>query len=97
MILGLYNYLLTIITNPFSMTISFIPFLLGVLIGLYIFIKLINYLLKNHFSKTYSAIIGFVIGSIFAIFPGINFSSECIFSVILMILSYELVNKLSKK
>ena len=98
MILGLYDYLLTIITNPFSITLSkFIPFIIGMLLGLYIFVKLMNYLLKKHFSKTYSTIIGFILGSIFAIFPGIKLDEECLISCILMILSYIIVNKLSKK
>lgn len=101
MILGLYEYLLTIITNPLSMTlnkfITLIPFFLGVIIGLYIFVKLINYLLNKHFSKTYSTIIGFIIGSILAIYPGFELSIKGALSFILMIVSYVLVNKLSKK
>lgn len=101
MSLGLYDYILTIITNPINITfntlLTLIPFLLGVLVGLYIFIKLINYLIKNHFSKTYSSIIGFIIGSIIAIFPGIKLDISGIISFIFMIIAYELVNKLSKK
>ena len=96
MILGLYDYILNIITNPFSITIKIIPFILGALLGLYIFIKLLNYLLKKHFSKTYSSVIGFILGSAFAIFPGFELNVKCIISIILMIVSYELVNKLSK-
>lgn len=101
MILGLYNYFLEIITNPFNITMEvvmcIIPFILGACIGFIIFIKLINYLLKNYFSKTYSGIIGFILGSIVAIYPGIELGLESIFAVTLMIFSYELVNNLSKK
>lgn len=101
MILGLYEYILTIITNPLSMTINklitLIPFIIGVIIGLYIFIKLINYLLNNHFSKTYSTIIGFILGSVFAIYPGIELSVKGALSFIMMVVSFGLVNKLSKK
>lgn len=100
MTLGLYPYLLEIITNPFSIKlnniIDIVPFIVGTVIGFIILIKLINYLLINHFAKTYSCIIGFIIGSIFAIYPGIELSMRCVIAVILMILSYELVNKLSK-
>lgn len=101
MILGLYEYVLSIITNPFSITlnkiITLIPFFVGIIIGLYIFVKLLNYLLNNHFSKTYSAIIGFVLGSVVAIYPGFELSFKGAVSFIMMIISYELVNKLSKK
>ena len=101
MILGLYEYILTIITNPFNITtnklITLIPFILGITIGLYISIKLINYLLNNHFSNTYSAIIGFILGSVFAIYPGIELSYKGALSFIMMLVSFKLVNKLSKK
>ena len=101
MILGLYDYILTLITNPLTITlkefISLFPFLVGALLGIYIFIKLINYLLTNYFTETYSAIIGFIIGSVFAIFPGIKLNYQGIISFILVFISYIFVNKLSKK
>ena len=98
MVLGLYEFFLNTITNPFNIKfINILPFILGIIIGLYIFIKLINYLLKNHFSKTYSSIIGFIIGSIFAIYPGFKFDTKSIIGFIFTLFSYELVNKLSKK
>jgi len=101
MVLGLYEYLLKIITNPFNirleLLITLLPFFLGVIVGLYLLIKLINYLFKNHFSKTYSSIIGFILGSIIAIYPGIELSINGILAFILMIVSFELVNKLTKK
>ena len=97
MILGLYEYFLSLITNPFSIDMTFIPFLLGILLGLYVFIKLINYLLINHFSKTYSSIIGFILGSLVAIFPGFELTKRGILSFILMLISLELVSKISKK
>ena len=101
MILGLYEYILKIISNPLSLTIDkiiiLIPFFIGVILGLYIFIKLINYLLENHFSKTYSSIIGFIIGSLLAIFPGVQYNIIGMVSFVLFIISFELVSKLSKK
>lgn len=101
MLLGLYDYMLLFISNPFSFTlveyVKFIPFVLGIIIGLVILIKLINYLLSNHLSKTYSLIVGFVLGSIFAILPGFKFELNYIISIFFMILSFILVNKLCKK
>ena len=97
MLLGLYEYFLNLITNPFSITASFIPFLLGIIIGLYVFIKLINILLNKYYSKTYSSIIGFILGSVLAIYPGFELTKRGILSFILMLISFELVSKLSKK
>ena len=47
-----------------------IPFGVGCLIGLFGCAKLIRWLLARHEMLTYSAILGFVIGSVFSIFPG---------------------------
>lgn len=49
-----------------------LPFGIGCLLGLIFIAKLIKYLLKNHERATYSAILGFVLGSILPIFPGWN-------------------------
>lgn len=101
MILGLYDYILNIIANPFSLSfnelIYLIPFIVGILIGFIVLIKFINYLLKNKFHQTYSAIIGFVLGSIFSIYPGIEFSFRGIISILLMIISFIMIVKMSKK
>ncbi|MBO5182880.1 MAG: DUF368 domain-containing protein [Bacilli bacterium] len=101
MMLGLYDYILSILANPFILSlnelIKLIPFFIGVIIGLIILIRIINYLLSNYFEKTYSAIIGFVVGSIFAIYPGFVFNIRGLIAFILMIISFKLINKMPKK
>lgn len=101
MILGLYDYILNIISNPLSLSLNeiiyLIPFIIGIMIGLIILVKLINYLLKNEFLKTYSAIIGFVLGSVFTIYPGFELSVRCIISIFLMLISFIVIVKMSKK
>ena len=101
MLFGLYNYILKIIINPFGITfntvINLLPFLLGVIIGFIFFIKIINFLLKKYYPQTYSGIIGFIIGSIVAIFPGIDLNINTLYALVLSCLSFELVNILSKK
>lgn len=100
MILGLYDYILNVMSNPFSLTIyelvKLIPFLIGVLFGFIILLRLINYLLSNYFSETYSIIIGFVLGSIIAIYPGFKLQITYMFSVVIMILAFYLTYKMSK-
>lgn len=101
MLLGLYNYMLDFLSNPFSFSlieyVKFIPFVLGIIIGIIVLVKLINYLFQNHFSKTYSVIVGFVLGSIFSILPKFRFEPNYIISILLMITSFILINKMSKK
>ena len=105
MLIGMYQFLLNVLNNPFGLPkneyMQFIPFSLGVVVGAAILIKMIRYLLKNKFSATYSAIIGFVIGSISAIYPGITFDFHGIISIILfalgIIVSYFISLTTSKK
>ena len=42
----------------------------GCLLGLFFCAELIRFLLKRYPRQTYSAILGFVVGSVFPIFPG---------------------------
>ncbi len=49
-----------------------IPFAIGMVIGIVYCAKLIKFLLFKYSRETYSAILGFVVGSVFSIFPGWN-------------------------
>lgn len=100
-ILGLYDYILQIMANPFSLNIydyiKIIPFFIGVILGFIILIKFINYLLNYHFANTYSCIIGFVLGSILAIFPGFKLKFIYYISVLISIISFYFTYKMTKK
>lgn len=64
-----------------------IPLGLGLAVGVIAFSKLMEYLLKEHYSYTYYAILGFVIGSIPELIPGFNFGPTGILSLILFLVS----------
>lgn len=57
-------------SSPLEAMPLIIPFGIGCLIGLFGCAKLIRWLLEKYEMPTYSAILGFVIGSVFSIFPG---------------------------
>jgi putative membrane protein len=99
MLIGMYQFLLNILNNPFGLSqneyMQIIPFALGIIVGAVLLIKIIRFLLKNHFTTTYSAIIGFVIGSIAAIYPGFSFNHRGIISIILLIISFTISYKFS--
>lgn len=62
---GLYDELLYLFSNIYKLKISLLlPFLCGFTLGTIIIIKFINYCLNNHKNKTYSVILGLLIGSI---------------------------------
>lgn len=106
MILGYYKPILGVITDTIKFNnlgnniLILIPFGVGVLLGIIGIAKLIEYLLKNHETKTYYAIIGFLIASIIEIFASL-FSYQAsiiqvIISAILFILGLLLTLKVFK-
>lgn len=100
MLLGMYEKVLLMLSSPFSLSyfewISLIPFIIGIIVGAIILIKVVNYLFNKHLSLTYSIIIGFVCGSTLSIFPGLEFSFRGVLSMIFMVISFLLTNYLSK-
>ena len=56
---------------------------IGLICGCFIFLKLIKYCLEHFFAQTYYSILGFVLGSILIIYPGLplNFTGiTCVLS-----------------
>ncbi len=97
MLIGIYEYLLNFLANPILLLdihiiIKFIPFIISFLLSSIIILKLINYLLKNHFLYTYSAIIGFILSSILFIYPGNLTILNIIISSLSFLISYYLSN-----
>lgn len=91
MLVGMYEYFLRVVANPFALTgkviFSLIPFFIGTIIGLFLLFKLINYLFSKHYMATYSAILGFVIGSLLYLYPGFTFNISGLVCIILLISS----------
>lgn len=99
MLIGMYQYLLNILNNPLSLTreqyLELIPIGLGFIIGGLWLMKLMQSILRKYFTITYSAIIGFIIGSIAAIYPGFDFNSNSYVGIVLLIVSFLIVYKLT--
>ncbi len=86
MMLGLYEiYLSAISTLNLSILI---PIGIGLFIGGTLFLFLINFLFKFVKSYTYFGIIGFILGSIFVIYPGFTFDMHGFISILLLIISF---------
>ena len=86
-ILGVYKEILVLFSNPitiFSNLSYYFPFIIGGIIGLIIFIKLLNYLLIEKYDILYSALIGLMISSIIPIIPKFELSAYNIIGVIIM-------------
>ena len=99
LILGYYE-LMTASISKLNM-VFIIPFAIGILVGILAILKIIKYLLDNHYTKTYACIVGFVIGSLLMVFPGlpigiIGYVITVICIIIGILLSY-MVEKYSEK
>jgi putative membrane protein len=99
-ILGVYAYLIKSIDNLEFIVIF--TFILGAIIGLLGFSRILKYLFKNHRNVTYTIMLGLVIGSIEKVWPwNKSFSVELsnlnlLLSVSLVILGFIIVFLLEK-
>lgn len=107
MIIGYYDVVITSLSDIFNISnlennlFILIPFVIGLLLGVYLISKLINYLFKNHKTKTYYSIIGFAITSIILLFKDVLSKTygiqEIIISIVLFIIGFIIVHFLEKK
>lgn len=94
MCLGVYSSYLNAVANiDFSILA---PMGIGVLLGSLLFLKIIQFLLNRYYHQTFYSIIGFVLGSIFVLYPGINFQIEGILSLILFAICFWIGLKFEK-
>lgn len=106
MLLGYYYPIIELIKNIFNIQniIILMVFGIGVLLGIILISKLIEYLFKKHETNTYYGVLGFIYASIFAVaIPVVtNYSItfniiEVIIGLILGVFGYILAYKLGEK
>ncbi|MFE8699842.1 DUF368 domain-containing protein [Cytobacillus sp. FJAT-54145] len=95
LLLGVYVTIIDAIKTfniPIIITVG-----MGIVIGLLLTSKLIRYLFLHYRTATYAIVTGFVVGSIFVIFPGIpNNVPLMVVSIVCMILGYWVAYRLGK-
>lgn len=106
MMIGAYDTIITTYSSLFDFNLLMnnikilFPFLVGIGIGIIITVKLINYLFKNYKSKTYGAILGFSISTVFLMFiKSFNTSftiSTFFISIIFLIFGIILIKKINQ-
>lgn len=94
LILGLYNITLNAI-NTFNLKFL-IPMVLGIFIGTIATSKIIEVSLSKYPNKTYMMILGFVIGSIIPIYPGMPSGINIVYSIISLIIGFFIIYYLGK-
>ena len=78
-----------------------VPFLIGLIVGIIVLSKIINYILKKETIKSYYAILGFVIGSIILlikeVFIGVYSLTEIVISLGLLFIGFAISKRLDEK
>ena len=103
LILGTYTSVLAAVsglTSLDSMLNSFlllIPVGLGCIVGILGCAKILEKLFKNFPGQTYAGILGFMIGSIFAIIPPLGFNQTTLISVIVGVIAFFIAFLFAKK
>lgn len=74
LILGKYDYILSQLANlgtseTLDAALNLLPFFAGTLIGIVLFSRVLSWLLKNYHAITLLTLIGFLIGSLYVIWP----------------------------
>ena len=84
MLLGVYDAYLI------SVSSLYIPFLFPLAIGLGIgsifLMKMIKFFLDKYYAQTFFAIIGFTLGSVFVLYPGISSVQQCVIGILCFLL-----------
>ncbi|WP_156290236.1 DUF368 domain-containing protein [Oceanobacillus salinisoli] len=81
LLLGVYTTVISAISNLQLDIIAVIG--LGVVIGIVVMSKVINFFLTSYYTGTFAIIIGLVIGSVFVVFPGFPSETDLILLSIL--------------
>lgn len=106
MLLGYYEPIIntikdfTHLNNIASNLAILIPFGIGVLVGIVLIAKLIEYLLAKHEIPTYFMIIGFILASIISIIVEVGLTTNIMFivsGIILFMLGFVIAYKLGEK
>ncbi len=94
MLLGVYEtYLYAVSTVNLGILI---PMGIGLIVGGFLCMKLIQFLLKKYHSETYFSILGFIIGSIFILIPKIEFNFTGLLALLSCFVGFLISSKLEK-
>lgn len=94
MIMGIYK---TILVAAKSLDLLvLIPFALGIGLGILAVSKLIKMLLEKFYGYTFYAILGFVIGSLIYLIPGVEFSIQMLGSIVIFAITFFVSYQLTK-
>ena len=93
LVLGMYTETMNAIKNLYFPYL--IPLALGVLLGVVLTTRILETTMNKYPEKTYLIILGFIIGSVVMVFPGIPAGLELIICPIMFLLGFIIIKKIS--
>lgn len=94
MLLGIYPIYLAAVSS-LNLPVL-LPMALGIVIGGFLFMHLIQFLMTHYFSLTYYGIIGFAVGSTFVLYPTLDSLSTVITSLICLCIGFYMTSSIEK-
>ncbi len=93
LVLGLYEPIISALSN--NQFLSLLPIVFGLLAGILALTKVLEIAMKRYPKITYMVILGFLLGSIREIYPGLPGGWSVLIAILLFILGFAAVYKLS--
>ena len=90
MLMGVYSSYISSISSLYFPIL--IPLGIGLLLGSIIFMNITNFLLKKFYIQTFYTIIGFTLGSIFVLFPNIQYDLNGLICIICISIGCLIIN-----
>ena len=92
--MGLYSETMRAISTLYFPFL--IPLALGLVLGILLTTKLLETAMKKHPQPTYLIILGFILGSIVTIFPGVPTSWDILYCILTLAAGYAAIRLLSR-
>lgn len=95
LLMGMYSTMVTAVSERNIPLL--IPVAIGVVVGILTMTKLIEALFKRYTQTAYFIILGLILGSIIAIYPGFTFNIKGILSIVTCVIGFSIAFMLGKK
>ena len=95
LLLGTYDFIMEALST-FNI-LALVPFVLGFIIGVIALTKVLGMCMKRFPQVTYSMIIGFLIGSVYTVYPGNPHGLEILWSILAFAVGFVIIYFISKK
>lgn len=95
LLLGTFDYVMLAIAN--LNIIALVPFVLGFVLGVILLTRILEICMQRFPQMTYAMIIGFLVGSLFTVYPGNPSGWEIPLSILMFALGFVIIYFVSKK